>query len=165
MQMFAHDSPPSAMRPEPRSPHSMPLGLRSIQRIASRVTSNDGATIPASRRKASANDAPVIEADESRISSGLVGPLEFQEHRTGIEETDDLRLELVGIPIAGGQRPVARDLGPSPPANNHVKGLSLSLDGRTVATSMVRLRGDVWILSGLHRRSWFERQYLVRQSA
>jgi Tol biopolymer transport system component len=83
----------------------------------------------------------------------------------GIEETEELRLELVSVPVATGERRLVRDLGPSPPANNQVKGLSLSSDGRSLATSMVRLRGDVWILSGLHRRSWFERlQHLFRQN-
>ena len=75
----------------------------------------------------------------------------------GIEESDDLRLELVSIAVATSERRVVRDLGPSPPANNQVKGFSVSPDGRTIATSMVRLRGDVWLLSGLHRRTWMER--------
>jgi hypothetical protein len=75
----------------------------------------------------------------------------------GIEESDDLRLELVAIAVSNGERRVVRDLGPSPPANNQVKGLSLSPDGRTLATSMVRLHGDLWMLSGLHKRTWFER--------
>jgi hypothetical protein len=40
-------------------------------------------------------------------------------------------------------------LGPSPPVNNPVRGISVSPDGRTVLTSIVRLNGDLWLLEGL----------------
>ena len=46
------------------------------------------------------------------------------------------------------------ELGAAPPANNPVKGLSLSADQfRTLVTSLLRLRGDLSaIVKGVHRR-------------
>ena len=79
----------------------------------------------------------------------------------GIRETRE------SAPVARGRSDartrkarVVADLGPSPPVNNPVKGFSLSADGRTIATSIVRLRGDLWLLDGLRvargsrRRLW-----------
>jgi hypothetical protein len=68
----------------------------------------------------------------------------------GIRETADRRLVLEAFEVrpGGGRRPIA-DLGPSPPANAPVRGLSLSPDGKTVVTSLLRQRGDLWILRGL----------------
>jgi len=48
---------------------------------------------------------------------------------------------------------VLADLGPSPPVNNPVKGFSMSADGSTITTSMVRLRGDLWLLNDLQWRN------------
>jgi eukaryotic-like serine/threonine-protein kinase len=71
----------------------------------------------------------------------------------GIRETDDLRLSLVAVDArVTGKSRVITDLGPSPPVNNPVKGLSVSGDGQAIATSMVRLRGDLWLLNGLQWR-------------
>ena len=83
----------------------------------------------------------------------------------GIRETEDLRLSLVSLNIASGDVQVVADLGPSPPVNNPVKGLSVSADGRSFITSMVNLRGDVWTVANLSWRDasttwarWFGRQ-------
>jgi Tol biopolymer transport system component len=70
----------------------------------------------------------------------------------GIRETEDLRLSLVAVGARTGKSRVLADLGPSPPVNNPVKGFSLSADGRTIATSVVRLRGDLWLLNDLKWR-------------
>jgi hypothetical protein len=75
----------------------------------------------------------------------------------GIEETGERRLVLRAVPIAGAPARLVADLGPSPPVNNPIKGLSLHPDGRRVATSISHLQGDVWVLSGLRRRGWIER--------
>ena len=65
-----------------------------------------------------------------------------------ISETDDLRLALISVEIASGTETKLADLGPSPPVNNPLKGLSLSPAGRSLLTSRVRLRGDLWLADG-----------------
>jgi hypothetical protein len=75
----------------------------------------------------------------------------------GVDETDDLRLSLVAVSADTGKVRVMRDLGPSPPVNHQVKGLSLSADGRSLATSTVHLRGDLWLLRNLRWRDWSSR--------
>jgi Tol biopolymer transport system component len=62
----------------------------------------------------------------------------------GIRETEDLRLSLVALDTATSRLRVIADLGPSPPVNNPIRGLSVSRDGRSFVTSIIRLRGDVW---------------------
>jgi Tol biopolymer transport system component len=77
----------------------------------------------------------------------------------GIKETDDRHLSVVTVNARTGKARTLADLGPSPPVNNPVKGFSLSADGRTITTSIVRLRGDLWLLEGLQwrARSWWRR--------
>ena len=80
----------------------------------------------------------------------------------GIRGTEDLRLALVSLDTRSSGAKVLSDLGPSAPANNPVKGFTLSADGRTIATSIVRLRGDLWLLDGLHWRAnspWWRRRF------
>jgi eukaryotic-like serine/threonine-protein kinase len=68
----------------------------------------------------------------------------------GIRDTDDLRLQVVAVDATTARTRVLADLGPSPPVNNPVKGLSVGADGHTLLTSMVgRLAGDLWLLDGL----------------
>jgi TolB protein len=77
----------------------------------------------------------------------------------GIRETEDLRLSLEIVHVGTGRSRVRADLGPAPPVNHPVKGLSVTSDG-TVVTSVFRLRGDLWLLDGLRldpdrtRRLW-----------
>jgi Tol biopolymer transport system component len=77
----------------------------------------------------------------------------------GIRESENLRLSLVAVNVRTAKTRVLADLGPSAPVNNPVKGFSLDAEGRTIATSMVRLRGDLWLLDGLEwrdgSRRWF----------
>ena len=75
----------------------------------------------------------------------------------GIRETDDLRLALVAVDLHTRKVRTIADLGPSPPFNNPVRGLSVSSDGRTVATSIIRPRGDLWLLEGLRWPGGFMR--------
>jgi hypothetical protein len=72
----------------------------------------------------------------------------------GIRESEQLRLALVGVRADTGQAHTIADLGPSPPVNNPVRGLAVNPDGRTIDTSIVRLRGDIWLLDHLQ---WRER--------
>jgi Tol biopolymer transport system component len=68
----------------------------------------------------------------------------------GIRLTDDLRLALVSIDVTVTpvrERPL-RDLGPSRPVNNRLKGLSVGPDGRTLVTSVPNMQGDLWLLEG-----------------
>ena len=53
---------------------------------------------------------------------------------------------------APGTRDAIADLGPSPPVNNPVKGLSVGEGGRTMVTSLVRLRGGLWTLGNVRWR-------------
>lgn len=69
----------------------------------------------------------------------------------GIRETEDLRLSLIVLDLDSGRMQVVTDLGPSPPVNNPVKGLSVSADDRSFVTSVVSLRGDLWTVGGV---SW-----------
>ena len=84
-------------------------------------------------------------------------------HIFGIRETEDLRLSLVSLDAESGRVHLVADLGLSPPVNNPVKGLSVSADGRSFVTSVVRLRGDVWTLGNVSWREpslwarWFSR--------
>lgn len=80
-------------------------------------------------------------------------------HIFGIRETEDLRLSLVSLDANSGRVHLVADLGPSPPVNNPVTGLSVSADGRSFVTSVVRLRGDVWTLGNV---SWREPSFWAR---
>ena len=77
----------------------------------------------------------------------------------GIRETEQLRLSMVAVDARTSQLRLLADLGPSPPVNNPVKGLSVSSDGRAFVTSVVRLRGDLWTLGNVKWRAepsrWF----------
>jgi Tol biopolymer transport system component len=70
----------------------------------------------------------------------------------GIRETERLRLSLVALEPGTGHARAIADLGPSPPVNNPVKGLSIGEGGRTIVTSLVRLRGGLWTLGNLRWR-------------
>jgi Tol biopolymer transport system component len=75
----------------------------------------------------------------------------------GVKEADDRRLKLVSIDTRQEDHAARTvrsrelaDLGPSIPVNSQVRGLSVSADGRTIASSMVtRLHGDLWLVAGL----------------
>ena len=63
--------------------------------------------------------------------------------------SEDLRLQLVAIDVASGREtPVLEDLGAVPPSSGPLAGLSLAPDGKSLLTSIVRMHGDVWLLSG-----------------
>jgi serine/threonine protein kinase/Tol biopolymer transport system component len=78
----------------------------------------------------------------------------------GIKQTDELRLSLVAITVKAKRETVLADLGPSFAINNPVKGLTLMAGGTTVATSIVRPRGDLWLAEGITWRSGLARALL-----
>lgn len=59
-----------------------------------------------------------------------------------------LELVLVSVDPSNGSEEFIRDLGPSSPMNRPLMGLTLSPDGKSLATSIVNLRGDLWLLEG-----------------
>jgi dipeptidyl aminopeptidase/acylaminoacyl peptidase len=67
--------------------------------------------------------------------------------------SEDLRLQIVATDVASGREMLlVKDLGPVPPSAYPLAGLSLAPDGGSLLTSIVRLRGDVWLLSGFEPR-------------
>ena len=82
----------------------------------------------------------------------------------GIREDDDLRLAIVGLDVRTGNARVRGDLGPSPPVNNPLRGFGLTRDGRSIVTSLVRPRGDLWLIEGLDARV-AARRWSVRMPA
>jgi Tol biopolymer transport system component/tRNA A-37 threonylcarbamoyl transferase component Bud32 len=66
----------------------------------------------------------------------------------GIRLAEDLHLILARIDIKTGEETFISDLGVSPPIIQPVQSLTLSPDGKTLMTSLARLKGDLWILEG-----------------
>jgi TolB protein len=70
------------------------------------------------------------------------------------------RLQLVSIDAATGRETVVtKDLGPSPPSDDPLRGFSLAPDGRRFLTSILRLRGDLWLLEGFEPRRPLDRLF------
>jgi Tol biopolymer transport system component len=69
-----------------------------------------------------------------------------------IKQTDDLRLNLIAFSLRSGNEEVLADIGPSFAFNNPVKGLTVTGGGRSVATALVRPRGDLWLGEGIKFR-------------
>ncbi|HXG56607.1 MAG TPA: hypothetical protein VNJ03_14620, partial [Vicinamibacterales bacterium] len=66
-----------------------------------------------------------------------------------VRVTPDNRLQLAAIDFRTlAERIVTADLGPSPPATPPLRGFSLSPDGAHILTSVVRLRGDLYLFDG-----------------
>ena len=82
----------------------------------------------------------------------------------GIVETEARRLALVRVQASTGAARTITDLGPSPPANNPIKGFDVSADGGAILTSFVRMRGDLWMLEGLQRPQGLWRRLVSRDS-
>ena len=70
-----------------------------------------------------------------------------------VRPADGGRLELVAIAIATGtEAVVSKDLGASPPSDDPLRGFSLAPDGKSYLTSILRLRGDLWLIEGFEPR-------------
>jgi eukaryotic-like serine/threonine-protein kinase len=100
----------------------------------------------------------VVSADgrESRVLAEEA-PLAHAWARDGRSlyaiRSEDLRLQLVAIDVASGRETrLLEDLGAVPPSSDPLAGLSLAPDGKSLLTSIVRLHGDVWLLSGFEAR-------------
>jgi Tol biopolymer transport system component len=70
-----------------------------------------------------------------------------------IRETEALRLSLISVQVRTKNERAIADLGPSFAVNNPIKGLTLMADGHSVATAIIRPRGDLWIAEGIRWRS------------
>jgi len=74
----------------------------------------------------------------------------------GIRASNDLRvLVLAAVDVGTGKEQViAANLGPVPLESHPVRGFSL-ISAKSIATSIVRVRSDVWILDGFAPRTGF----------
>jgi dipeptidyl aminopeptidase/acylaminoacyl peptidase len=85
----------------------------------------------------------------------------------GIRQSDDLRhLTLATIDIKSAkERIITANLAPVPLAYPPVRGFSRISD-KSFATSIVRVRSDVWLLDGFQSRTgWFERFWPMRSAS
>jgi Tol biopolymer transport system component len=81
-----------------------------------------------------------------------------------IRDTEDFHFQLTSLDVASGrERVIAADLGPSPPTSTPLRGFSLAPDHKSFLTSIVRLRGDVWLLDGFAREKSFWQRLFSRQ--
>ncbi|MDP9360942.1 MAG: hypothetical protein M3P29_05755, partial [Acidobacteriota bacterium] len=76
----------------------------------------------------------------------------------GIRVDDNLHLLLSRLSLDGKEHVMA-DLGISPPTNVPLDGFSLSPDGKTLIVSMLKPKGDIWMLEGFDERppAWWRR--------
>ena len=65
----------------------------------------------------------------------------------GVRLDDDLHLQLSRLGIDGNEHVMA-DLGISSPSTAPLDGFSLSPDGKTLLTSLLKVKGDLWLLEG-----------------
>jgi roadblock/LC7 domain-containing protein len=83
----------------------------------------------------------------------------------GIRATEQRRLILASIDIRTGAETTAGDLGVYPAALTFgdllamvpFRGYSLAPDGKSFVTSIIRARGDIWLLEGLREPTGFWR--------
>jgi hypothetical protein len=84
----------------------------------------------------------------------------------GIGVTEKRRLALGRVDIAGPREQTAADLGPLPGALDLAdfqgdfpyRGFSMRPDGKSFLTSVLSIRGDVWLLKDFNRRiGWADR--------
>jgi hypothetical protein len=73
----------------------------------------------------------------------------------GIRASNDRELMLATVDVGTGKEQiVAANLGPVPLESHPVRGFSL-ISAKSVATSIVRVRSDVWLLDGFTPRTGF----------
>jgi len=65
-----------------------------------------------------------------------------------IRSDEGLRIAAVRIDVGTGEERIVADLGIAPPTDHPFQGLSVAPDEKSMATSVVRLRGDLWIFEG-----------------
>jgi Tol biopolymer transport system component len=102
---------------------------------------------PDGQRERLLTDEPLIVHTWSKDGAEILGVRYTENQRLQLVSFDTRHLEL------SKRRAPARelaDLGPAIPVNNPIRALSVSGDGKTVATSMLRrLHGDLSLLEGL----------------
>jgi eukaryotic-like serine/threonine-protein kinase len=69
-------------------------------------------------------------------------------HIYGTHLDEEFHLRLASIDVRSGEEKFLADYGPAPPAINPLIGFSLASDGKSFASSIPRLTGDLWILDG-----------------
>jgi eukaryotic-like serine/threonine-protein kinase len=81
----------------------------------------------------------------------------------GVRLDDDLHLQFGRLGIDGTEHLMA-DLGIAPPATVPLDGFSLSPDGKTLITSLLKPKGDLWMLEGFEepQPAWWKRWLRVR---
>jgi Tol biopolymer transport system component len=84
----------------------------------------------------------------------------------GIESTENRHLALERVDIAAAREQIVADLGPLPAALDLAdfqgdfpyRGFSLQPDGKSFLTSVLTIKGDIWLLEDFDRRiSWLDR--------
>ncbi|HET7710447.1 MAG TPA: protein kinase [Thermoanaerobaculia bacterium] len=66
---------------------------------------------------------------------------------------DDLfRLMLIRVDVPSGRQTLLSDLGISPPSEHPYQGMSVTPNGKSAITSVLRLRGDLWVLEGWEKK-------------
>jgi eukaryotic-like serine/threonine-protein kinase len=84
----------------------------------------------------------------------------------GVGVTENRRLSLGRVEISGPREQVAADLGPLPAALDLAdfqgdfpyRGFSMRADGKSFLTSVLSIKGDIWLLEDFDRRiSWVDR--------
>lgn len=79
----------------------------------------------------------------------------------GVTQTENHRIEVVAILVRTGNQKVVSDLGPSPPAMGLMfRGMSMAPDGKSFATSLYRMKGDIWLIEGFLQPGTFWRTFL-----
>ena len=79
-----------------------------------------------------------------------------------VKFSDELHLILVSLNVDSGKETELADLGPSPPVLHPLQGLTLSPDGKSLLTSMPRLKGDLWLLEGFEEPEGFVQRIAAR---
>jgi Tol biopolymer transport system component len=77
----------------------------------------------------------------------------------GMRLDDDLHLLLSRLSVEGSER-VLGDLGTAPPVTIPLNGFSLSPDGKTFLTGLMKPKGDLWMLEGFENETpWWRRAF------
>lgn len=75
----------------------------------------------------------------------------------GMRLDDEMHLRLASLNVTTGEETLRGDFGPAPPIISPLRGFSLARDGKSFASSMPRLTGDLWILDDFDPpRDWAE---------
>jgi hypothetical protein len=119
-------------------------------------------------------DAGVVLVSSDGAREQRLGPRPWLAHTWShdgtaifnIAETENLQLALQVYDIRRREERVLRELGPSPPVNNPVRGLSLNAKRKSLITGIVHVRGDVWLMEGLQQeRGLLDRLWRTPSSA